>query len=200
MGIEHLCMDQYVEVGGKRYAPKAARTTTGTGSVGGKFVKLFKVIYSVKDINEPAARELLRRMGRRRLLEATWKALEAGITEAELIKVMENLPEGKQAGPNRIPNEMNKTLFTVFAPKMKALLEEAHKKGELPSHFLVGDIAMLYKKNEREDPRNYRPITLLNTDYKIFTRDPARADGTHAGGGTRIHDRNARRNSCRIHS
>ena len=91
-----------MEAGGKRYIPKVAKNTTGTGSVGGEFVKLYKVIYSEKIINEPAARELLRRMGRRKLLEATWKALEAGITEAELIKVMENLPEGKQAGPNRI--------------------------------------------------------------------------------------------------
>ena len=53
---------------------------------------------------------------------------------------------------------------------MTAMLEEAHKNGKLPSQFLEGDIAMLYKKNEREDMRNYRPITLLNTDYKIFTR------------------------------
>ena len=170
MGVDHLHMDQYVEAGGKSYRPARAKTTTGTGSVGGEFVKLFKVIYSEKMINEPAARELLRRMGRRKLLEATWKALEEDIKEAEIMKVMESLPEGKQAGPNRIPNEVYKALSTVFAPKMTALLKEAHAKGKLPSHFLEGDIAMLYKKNEREDTRNYRPITLLNTDYKIFTR------------------------------
>ena len=29
---------------------------------------------------------------------------------------------------------------------------------------------MLYKKGSREDPRNYRPITLLNNDYKILMR------------------------------
>jgi ATP-dependent protease ClpP protease subunit len=29
---------------------------------------------------------------------------------------------------------------------------------------------MLYKQGDREDPRNYRPITLLNTDYKVSTR------------------------------
>ena len=48
--------------------------------------------------------------------------------------------------------------------------ENTIKKGKLPPHFLEGDVAMLYKKGDREDPRNYRPITLLNTDYKIFTR------------------------------
>lgn len=28
----------------------------------------------------------------------------------------------------------------------------------------------LYKKNEQTDIANYRPITCLNTDYKIFTK------------------------------
>ena len=33
-----------------------------------------------------------------------------------------------------------------------------------------GCINLIYKKKDPEDIANYRPITLLNTDYKIFTK------------------------------
>jgi hypothetical protein len=36
--------------------------------------------------------------------------------------------------------------------------------------MLEGEISVLYKKNDRDDVRNYRPITLLNSDYKIYTK------------------------------
>ena len=42
--------------------------------------------------------------------------------------------------------------------------------GRLSNEVKSGLISVLYKKGEREDPRNYRPISLLNNDYKIFTR------------------------------
>ena len=42
--------------------------------------------------------------------------------------------------------------------------------GELPDTMRQGDIILLYKKGSAEEIRNYRPITLLNVDYKIFSR------------------------------
>jgi len=29
---------------------------------------------------------------------------------------------------------------------------------------------LLYKKKDRQQIENYRPITLINTDYKIYTK------------------------------
>jgi len=33
-----------------------------------------------------------------------------------------------------------------------------------------GDISVLYKKGDPKEPRNYRPITLLQVDYKIYSK------------------------------
>ena len=42
--------------------------------------------------------------------------------------------------------------------------------GMLPDRMLEGEIALLYKKKDPRDIRNYRPITLLNADYKIVAK------------------------------
>ena len=33
-----------------------------------------------------------------------------------------------------------------------------------------GDIILLYKEGDARDPRNYRPITLLQSDYKMLAK------------------------------
>ena len=92
------------------------------------------------------------------------------ISEEEIYNVMVTLPVGKQAGPDRIPNIVFKMLPKLLAPKLCRLLECAVQKGTLPDSFLKGDIGLLFKKGDRNDVRNYRPITLLQGAYKIFTR------------------------------
>ena len=72
--------------------------------------------------------------------------MDGKMTETEVYKVMINLPTGEQAGPNRIPNAVYKYLAAFFAPKLAQVVNESTRKGRLPSHFLEGDISMLYKK------------------------------------------------------
>ena len=50
----------------------------------------------------------------------------------------------------------------------------SRKEATLPDSFLKGDIGLLFKKGDRDNVCNYRPITLLQGAYKIFTRVLAR--------------------------
>ena len=77
---------------------------------------------------------------------------------------------GKSPGPDKIPNKFYKSLSAVIAPILANVINESHEKGEFTPGFSDGLIALLYKKKERDDPRNYRPITLLNGEYKIMMR------------------------------
>ena len=44
--------------------------------------------------------------------------------------------------------------------------KQARNACKFPGGMRCGTISVLYKKKDRSDPRNYRPITLLNNDYK----------------------------------
>ena len=53
----------------------------------------------------------------------------------------------------------------MISGELTAVFNEAINTGMLPDRMLEGEVALLYKKKDPRDIRNYRPITLLNTDY-----------------------------------
>lgn len=92
------------------------------------------------------------------------------ITEHEVRKAIRALPRRKAPGPDGIHNEFYIHNENAVAPMLTQALNEIHRHGLLPDSFLQGEITYIYKKKDPHDIRNYRPITLLNTDYKILTR------------------------------
>jgi hypothetical protein len=58
----------------------------------------------------------------------------------------------------------------LFAPLLARLFGAMAAGGKLPPGFHDGNITMIFKAGDRSDPANYRPITLLNSDYRAYTR------------------------------
>jgi len=78
-----------------------------------------------------------------------WKSLDRHHTE--------------QSKTKRKTFNINKTLLRVFQDVQTHGLEKE-------SHFALGWMCPIYKKKDPTEISNYRPITLLNTDYKLLTK------------------------------
>ena len=100
----------------------------------------------------------------------TARACGAPVRQEDLEPILNNLPLGKSPGPDRLPNKFYKTFSAVLSEILTGVFNEAKTNGKLPGSCTQGLISILYKKGPRDDPTNYRPITLLNGDYKILTR------------------------------
>ena len=137
----------------------------------GEIAKYYQMLLEEKWTDDGAKQTILRRLRLRRIQAKSAVELDRRIEDEEVRKVMDNLPLGKQAGPNRIPNAMYRTMSKFFAPRLASILRDVFEGHcEIPPHMLEGDICVLFKKKERVDIRNYRPLTMLNTDYKVYTK------------------------------
>ena len=105
-----------------------------------------------------------------RVLPPTADRCGAPITAEEVSHTSAYLPLGKSPGPDRIPNKFYRVFEKLTSPILTKVYNESREKGHFPKTLSEGIISVLYKKKDRTDPRNYRPITLLNNDYKILMR------------------------------
>ena len=119
---------------------------------------------------ETAAKKMLDLLGNRTVNETTSNNCGKDITQIEIEQTCVNLPTEKSPGPDRIPNEFYKVFAKLLSPLLARFYNDARRSKKLPKGFNDGIVVILYKKGNRRDVRNYRPITLLNSDYKIMTR------------------------------
>ena len=136
------------------------------------FRRYYQPLYSKKPAHEVSVKAALRTLEEGdRVLPPTAEKCDADIQEDEILLASAHLPTNKSPGPDRIPNEMYTKLSKVITPILTKVFNEARGTQEgLPPRMLEGITTLLYKKGNRSDPRNYRPITLLNNDYKLMMR------------------------------
>ena len=111
--------------------------------------------------------------------------LRKTVSEEEVITALMDSANDKAAGLDGIPMELWKLLHQQYK---SAAEKERHKYCNIAqvlaktfqnisengiaedTNFSEGWMCPIYKKKEANNAANYRPITVLNTDYKIFTK------------------------------
>lgn len=116
----------------------------------------------------------------RKLSETHINEMNGPIQVAEVREAIRILKNGKAAGLDGIPHEVWKELASGreeedsgfdIAKAFTTVFNDICIHGMVKdTNFAEGWLCPLYKKGDRMDIGNYRPITILNTDYKILTK------------------------------
>ena len=91
-------------------------------------------------------------------------------TEAEVLKLLKNVDISKAQGPDELAPCLLKEGAEQLAPALCKLFNLSLSSGVLPADWQKANICPLYKKGNKQDPGNYRPISLTSITCKILER------------------------------
>ena len=79
-----------------------------------------------------------------------------------------NMKSNKSPGSDGIQPEFYASFWTDIKHLLLDSFNSTYQTGELSTTQKRGIINLIFKKNDKNLLSNWRPITLLNTDYKIL--------------------------------
>ena len=92
------------------------------------------------------------------------------VSAKEVRDALKKTKGGNSPGPDGIPYVLYNKYKDLFSPVLSDIFSAIGRLGETPRGFLDGVISVIFKKGDRTIPANYRPITLLNTDYRLLAK------------------------------
>ena len=99
----------------------------------------------------------------------TCPELDDEITLTELINAIKKCKLKKAPGVDEVSNEFLKNLPSNWLMYIYVLFNKIRKEEKIPDSWTKIIVKMLYKKGDKNQPENFRPISLVNTILKIFT-------------------------------
>ena len=82
--------------------------------------------------------------------------------------LLKNLKPRKAAGPDSIPTWILKLCSTQIAPILQVIFTQSLNHGILPKDWLTANIIPIYKKGNKHEAANYRPISLTSVCCKLM--------------------------------
>ncbi|CAM4675599.1 unnamed protein product [Lepidochelys kempii] len=71
-------------------------------------------------------------------------------------------------GPDELHPRVLKELVAVIAEPLAIIFENSWRMGEVPDDWKKANVVPIFKKGKKEDPGNYRPVSLISVPGKIM--------------------------------
>jgi len=130
--------------------------------------RFYKSLYTSQEIDEDIIKDYVKVTHVPKLDAHCKNICDMVISEKDVFEAVKNLKTNKSPGPDGLAPEFYKILWDVVKGPYMEMLEETLVKGIMPHSMRQSVISLIYKKGDKTNIKNYRPISLSNYDYKIL--------------------------------
>ena len=119
----------------------------------------FQEVYTVEDVIKlPVVTEK----------DFDWKDSDLNFDEMTVMEKLQKLNPDKSPGSDGIHPMLLKECASVLAKPLSLLFQQSFDTGILPGDWKTANIVPIFKKGDRTDKANYRPVSLTSVPCKIM--------------------------------
>ncbi|KGL81578.1 hypothetical protein N309_03232, partial [Tinamus guttatus] len=83
---------------------------------------------------------------------------------------LRNLDTHKSMGPDGMHPRVLRKVAEVIAKLLSVIFERSWRMGEVPEDWKKASVTPVFEKGKKEDPGNYRPVSLTSVPGKAMER------------------------------
>lgn len=137
-----------------------------------KIVKgFYEKLLSREKLDEHEIGKLVGKYVEKKLSESERESIEGIISKQEVLKALKSMKNNKSPGLDGLPREFYVIMWDEIGNELCDVIANICLMDKIPESWTEGLVSIMFKeKGDVRDLKNWRPITLLNTDYKILTK------------------------------
>ncbi len=90
------------------------------------------------------------------------------ITTEGVCKLLRKLNPKKATGPDMISTRILRDFADVLAPALTKIFQQSMDTGVVPKDWKQANVTAIFKKGNKQDPANYRPVSLTSVSCKVL--------------------------------